>query len=217
MSIYQVIYLTLLILCLLISLFTYKQSKSLKIFPLLLCLSLITEITVDFMYFLLNYDNEYNIIYHIYIPLEYSFLSYFFYLNNSHQVKKYIEVSIPLFILASGLISGFVISITDFPGLNFNLAGTLLILWSVITLFSVQPTANVSITSLPVFWICIGILVFHTGIFFFNGVYEHIQQKNSLLAQQLHRLTIKSLNYIMYICFSIAFICSHRMKKYSSQ
>lgn len=216
MSVYQIIYLTLLSICLLLSLFTYKADNSLKIFPSLLGLSLTTEILVDILYFILEYKKEYNIIYHIYIPIEYAFISYFFYLNNN-KIKKYIEISIPLFILISGLISGIVISITDFPGLNFNLSGLLLILWSVITLFSVPPTANISITKLPVFWICIGILVFHAGIFFFNGVYEYIQQKNSLLAQQLHRLTIKSLNYIMYICFSIAFICSHRMKKYSSQ
>lgn len=215
MSLSQISYLFLLSICLILSIFCHKSDKSLNIFPLLLGVSLIVEIAVDVMYFLLNCKNEYNIIYHIYIPIEYTILAYYFYLNNKDQiVKKFIILSVPLFVLASSVLSISVISTTEFPGLNFNFSGILLIIWSLITLFSIPPVNNQNITRIPVFWICVGILIFHPGIFFFNGVYEYIQHKNSSLAQQLHLLIIKSLNYILYLCFIVAFLCSQRMKKY---
>lgn len=218
MSVYQIFYLIFLTSSLAICLYSspsFEHNKSLKVFPILLFFSVFTEAFVNILRYVFNYSiSSYQFIYHLYIPIEYTLLSYFFYLNNNAQVRKYIMYSVPFYILVSGLLSLKIITFANYPGLNFNLEGVLLIAWSLITLFSVQPSATISIIKLPVFWICLGILIFHAGIFFFNNVYDELLQQNSVLAQNLHRLIIKSLNYILYICFSIAFICSNQMKKY---
>jgi hypothetical protein len=219
MSIYQILYFTFLTSSLAISLYCYpsfEQNKSLKIFPWLLTISLLTEVGVNILHYV--FEQSFLFMYHFYIPVEYALLAYFFYLNSTHpDVKKSILISIPAFILVSIYISVKISPITTHPGLNFNLAGMLLIIWSLLTLFSVNPTANVSMVRLPIFWICLGILIFHCGIFIFNGVYNYLLQNHTQLAKDLHKLIIKNLNYLLYICFSTGFICSNQMKKYSLQ
>lgn len=216
MSIYQILYLSFLAVAFVISLMTYKSfkdDKSLKVFPILLGISILTEAIVNILHYV--YYENYTFIYHLYLPVEYSFLAYFFYHNNHNKLTKYIiSLSIPFYFLLSATISLGWISIDRFPGFNFALEGIILIIWSIITLFSIQPILNVPITRLPIFWICLGILIFHSGSFFFVGVFEYLLSKNSGLAYQLHRIIIKGLNYILYICFSTAFICSNQMKKF---
>lgn len=217
MSIYQILYLSFLTVSFAICLYAYpsfERNRSFKVLAVLLGFSVVTELIVNVLRYIYGYKiSDYLFIYHLYIPLEYALLAYFFYLNNNQKVKKIIMLSIPTFILASFFISLKIITLKEHPGLNFNLSGVLLITWSLITLFSLQPDATVSYTRLPVFWICMGILIFHAGIFFFNTIYNDLLEQNSELAQSLHRLTIKCLNYILYICFSIAFLCSIPRKR----
>jgi hypothetical protein len=215
MSKYQLFYLLLLSASLLASVCGWKSHKSMYIFPYLLGISLLVEVCVDIMYFLLDMKKEYNIIYHFYIPVEYAILAYFFYLNiPGKKVRNWIAFSVPLFLLASICLSAYAVPVTEHPGLNFNLSGILLIIWSLVALLNIQPVMNFSIGAMPIFWISVGVLVFHSGIFFFNSTFTHIQVRNYLLAQELFTLIIKGLNYFLYICFIVAFLCSQRMKKY---
>jgi len=219
MSIFQILYLYFLTLSLAICLYAYpsfERNKSLKVFAVLLSFSVITELIVNAMRYVFGYGiSDYMFIYHLYIPLEYALLAYFFYLNNDNQtVKKFILLSIPLFMVLSILLSLNIISPKEHPGLNLNLEGLLLITWCLIKLFSIRPSATTPNYRLPIFWICIGILIYHTGTYYYNHIYDNLLNINSELAQSLHRLTHKSLNYVLYICFSIAFLCSNQMKKY---
>ena len=214
MSKYQLFYLLLLSASFLTSVYCLKSHRSLHIFPYLLGISLFAEGCVDILYFSLNLKKEYNIIYHIYIPVEYVILAYFFYLNIPGKKVRYgIAISVPFFLLASICLSAYAVPITEHPGLNFNLSGTLLIIWSLVALLNIQPVMNLPIWAAPIFWIA----VFHSGIFFFNSTFRYIQARNNLLAQELFTLIIKGLNYFLYICFIVAFLCSQRMKKYMSR
>ena len=215
MSVYQILYLTVLAASFGICLFAYPSfehtNRSLKVLLVLLSISLFTELVVNILHY--TYNRKYAFIYHIYIPVEYTLLAYFFYLNNKTFVRRLILVSIPLYIIFSTLISLNLLTVEDHPSLNFNLAGVLLIIWCFTTFFSISATQNVAFTHLPIFWICLGILIFHSGIFFFNGIYNHLLDINPKLALDLHRMIIKSANYILYTCFSIGFLCSYQMKK----
>jgi hypothetical protein len=179
MNVYQILYLTFLAASLIICFCSYQsfgQNKSLKVFSVLLPVALLTEII--YHTYKLLYKVKYIFIYHAYIPFEYAMLAYFFYVNSSNEAaRKFIFYSVPVFMLGSACISIYVVSLDKLPVLNFNFEGILLISWSLITLFSIQPTANLSITRLPVFWVCVGILIFHPGIFLFNGVYDHIRRR----------------------------------------
>lgn len=217
-SVYQIIYLLLLTASWMLSFYLCDLTSNMKVFPILLSLSWIVEITVSILYYFFCLKREYNILYHLYIPLEYTILAYFFYLSfNNLKIRKYILYSIPLYVIGSFIISFGVSSIYAHPGLNFNIEGVLLIIWSLIALFTVEPKHEMPLVKMPIFWICLGILIFHSGIFFFNGVFNYILKTNSPLAKYLFQLIIKNLNYTLYICFLIGFICSNRMKKYLLQ
>lgn len=215
MSVYQIVYLAFLSTSFGISLYVYPSfgsNKSFRLFPILLGLSLLTETVVNILHY--GFGTNYTFIYHLYLPAEYLILAYFFYLNTLNStVRQAIFLSAPVYVVISLLISIKIIALDNYPGLNFNLEGILLVTWSLITLFTIPPTEAVPITRLPLFWICVGVLVFHVGIFSFNGIYNYLRVKNPGLTIQLHRLTIKGLNYTLYSCFSLAFICSHQMKK----
>lgn len=206
----QIIYLSVLLTSWMISIWCRKSDSSIRIFPWLLSFSIITEVIVNILYQV--YHANYNLIYHIYLPIEYFFLAiYFIRTNNKKLIKKIILVSVPFYVLISLFVSLRVTPLNQHPGLSFNIEGILLITWSILTLFSVDVNPVVSINKQPVFWICFGLLLFHAGIFFFNFVYAYISTRESEMANELHQLVIKNLNYCLYIFFSVAFLCSERM------
>lgn len=102
-----------------------------------------------------------------------------------------------------------------FPGDNLNLAGTILIIWSIVALFTIKPMENIYIYRLPVFWISVGFLVYYTGNFFHNFIYEYLKASGPDLAEALNDIINKGSNDILYICLSMAFICSDRLTKYT--
>lgn len=214
MSINQIIYLLLLSISLLVSVWCRKSDAALRIFPVLLLLSLVTEIVVSIRYH--HFHKDYNFIYHAYLPLEYSLTAVYFYRQSTKKLtKKLIFWSIALYVIVSGLISLFVTPLTEHPGLSFNLEGVLLITWSLLALFSVEVNPVIPIVRLPVFWICLGLLTFHSGIFFFNFIYSYISETHTVLAEELHQLVIKNLNYLLYFFILIAFLCSERITRYT--
>jgi hypothetical protein len=207
----KLIYFGFLLISFILSVFAARtKDKSLLVFPFLIFLSILTEVLV---YTLHNYKLYYNIIYHIYVPLEYVLISSYFILNSKNLItKKIITYSIPVYILICLSLS-IQSSFQKHPGLQINLEGLLLITWSVITLFSIEVKMNTIITSLPVFWICVALLIYHSGIFTFTGIYNYISENKSLLGNKLNLYIIQMSNYLLYICLSIAFICSLRTKK----
>lgn len=219
MSIYQIIYLLLLVLAFLLSIYYYpsfSHNPSFKIFPYLLGFSIITEAVVNILGYIYRFKAvEYIFVYHIYIPIEYTFLAYFFYLNAISKFKKYIILSIPAYTALSIFLSFIVYSGRSHPGLNLNIEGVLLVFLSLSALLTIKPVHPIiPITRLPLFWVCLGIIIYHSGTFVFNGVYNKLLESNSVIIKNLNLFSVKLPNYLLYVCFSISFICSNQMKKY---
>ena len=94
MNYFQVVYFILLTTSLIISFWKVGRT-SLKIFPYLLLLSLITEIINIILYRKFKNQIIENIIYQIYIPIEFILLSIFFYSNTQNlKFKVFIKVSV---------------------------------------------------------------------------------------------------------------------------
>lgn len=207
----RIIYFIFMLICFLLSLVaSKKRDKTLVVFPIVIFISILTE----FLVIKLNSRHlNYNFIYHIYVPIEYVLLSLYFVFNTkSTSTKKIIIYSIPVYLILC-LILSLQTSFQKHPGIQINLEGLLLITWSVITLFSIEVKINTVITSLSIFWICVALLIYHSGIFTFTGIYNYIIEKKTLLGSKLSFFIIQMSNYLLYICLSIAFICSLRTKK----
>ena len=126
-------------------------------------------------------------------------------------IAKIVLFSIPVYVIVSIVLSIFW-GFQKYPGLQINIEGIFLIILAIIGLFSIEPKINNKITSIPFFWICVAVLVYYSGIFTYNGLYHYIEQRSSL-GSELGFYILKIFNYILYICLSIAFVCSRLIKK----
>lgn len=211
MILFKLLYYLLLLICFVVSFLpNRKADKSMIIFPILLGLSIVVE---GLAYLLHVYKIQFNVIYHLYVPVEYALLAAYFYMNvRSLRIRKIIQYSIPVYFIIS-LAYSMIGSFQRHPGLQINMEGLLLIVWAIFSLFSIEAREGTKIHALPIFWICIGVLIYHSGIFTYTGIYNYIVEQKTALGGKLNIYILQISNYILYICWSIAFICSHQTKK----
>lgn len=210
-KLYLYIYFALLLTCLVSVALYYKKNKSLIYILLLLIFSILTEVGgLICQYFQRNYYP----LYHLFTPIEYSLIANFFYLNhNSITFKKLIFYSIPIFIIFSILCSTFFIPLNNYPGFQYNIEGILVITWSLTSLFKLSPKNTTPLYSHTLFWIASGFFIFHTGIFFINGVFNYFfMEKNDILTH-IHTIINVAFNYILYIFILVGILCSRKIAK----
>lgn len=212
------IYYCFLVACFAISLFNYKNDKGLKLISLLLFLSVVTEALVEiFKHWNINKSNHY-ILYHLFTPIEYTLVAGYYYLNiHSIVIKRALIVSILFFCIISALISFNFLLIGNYPSLNNQINYVLIIASSVVALLQINPNTDEKITHKAIFWIALGFVIYCTGIFFFNSLYNYLKQKNPLIAKNTFHLINSIFNDILYTLISIGFICSRKVKKYLPQ
>jgi hypothetical protein len=178
----------------------------------LLLTSIVTEGLVEWS---LRTGREYYYFYHFYGPMEYIFLALFFYKNQPRRyIRTIILPSIPLFVFLSLALSFSLIGLKGYQGLNTITRGILLILLSIITLFTFEN--DKPFYRVAVFWICTGILIYYSGTFFINGVYNGLLKKYPMekdYFKKLHGIINVVFNYLLYIFFCIGILCSRPGKK----
>lgn len=213
----HIIYLALLIGCCSISFLAHLSDNDLKIFRLVFTTALVIEIIVALVYSP-RIKFPIYLFYHVYIPLEYALITWYLTRKMNESLLRQMAISsIPIFPLVSFLLSQFHIGWTQFPGFNLNMEGTLLCTWSIIVLLSVNPHRFLPIYKLPIFWICLAIIIYHSGTFVMNGLFNFLNLHKPGVFKSLREIINKNLNILLYIMFIIAFVCSHQMKKFSSQ
>jgi hypothetical protein len=194
------------------SCFLLRKEKGFTPLSLLLFLSIITEIVVDI---LRVRHIERFIVYHIYIPVEYSLMALFFARQNIVPVaKRAILFSVPAFVIVSCILSAAIIQPPNFPSVQFNLEGVFLILTSVYILFTIEVDSLQPFYTFPIFWICSGIILFHAGLFLFNGAYNYLLIQETEEAKYLHTLINTNLQYLLYLFWIIGFLCPLRKKNF---
>lgn len=210
-QLYLYIYFFLLFVCLIASALYYKNDRSLLYILLLLFFSIITEVGGIICQH--NKTNYYPL-YHIFTPIEYSLIALFFCTNNnSITLKKLIYYSIPMFVIFSIVCSIFFIPLNNYPGFQYNIEGILVIAWSLTSLFSSRPDYKTSFYSHVLFWIASGFFIFHSGIFFINGVFNYFFMGKNNLLTSIHTIINTIFNYILYIFILIGILCSRKIEK----
>lgn len=154
------------------------------------------------------------IIYHMNIPAYYLLTGSFFYFTvSSEKMKKIILVSMMLFIAACIYFSFFFYTKNDFPGIQLNIMGILLIALCSYTLLMIEPLPGVPLFRHPLIWICLSTILFFSGIFLLNGIYNYLVESKSPERRMINFVINNGLNCIMYTSFAIAFYCIHQLKK----
>ena len=206
----KIIYLCFLSISLLFAVFGKKREAGLKVFPYLLGISLFTEILAEVM---AVYDLNYYLLYHFYVPIEYSMWGAYFYLTiDQKKIKQLILFSVFLFSGVCLFLSLKAVTIQKFPSVQLNIESILLVILAVVTIFTIKVEQNRSIFVRPVFWVCSGVLIYYTGITSFMGMYNFILVANKELLNLLRIYLLIVPNCILYTCLSIAFLCTMKMK-----
>jgi len=211
----DVIYYILFTTALILSFMAAKENfRGLNYLRILLVVGLVSELIVDAM----DHFTEYpNLFYYIYIPFEFIILSLFFKKSTDNKLlKTVILYSISAYsVIVIGIISYH--SVSDYPGIIYNIGCTFILIWAVTMLFTFEVKNGLTLIKLPFFWICTGLIILYSGVFFYNSVYNYLLEEQTDLAKRLRILVNLNLNYLFYIIWSYAFICSIRLKKYSIQ
>ena len=208
------IYYSCVFICFLASLFVYKYNKGLQIFPLMTGLIVVVEAIVGILSRV--YVTNPFWLYHFFIPVYACFMAYFFYhIIPEQKTRRILLVAVAAYVLTSLYLSFFFYQFTDFPGLSLNMSGFILISFSMYALLTLESVHNIPIYKHPIAWICMGMIVFYTGTFFLNGVYNYLVVSKSQTRILIHSIINNGLNCFMYSCFTVGLICSHRLKKYT--
>ncbi len=209
----DIIYYSVYLLCTILSFFADKSNlKGLGFIKLVLIAGLINELCVEvFQYF----GDEENLSHFIYIPIEYLLLCMFYSVNTTNVLlKKVILMVAPLYLISVTLLSIHYYNFSEYPSMIYNLGCFFSIIWISILLYKTEFAIYTHILRTPVFWILAGLLIFYSGVFFFNTAYKFFINHNAELAGNLRVYINVTLNCILYISWSYSFICSIKIKKY---
>ncbi len=210
------LYYALLVTAFALSLVKSKRIKRLGLISLLLFFSILSEISSDYFRYIAN-TNRYAP-YHFYIPIEYSLVTlYYSYLIPINWVKKLLIITIPVFIISSLLISLYGEKIYEFPSWQYNMDGSLIIIWSVIGLFNLPFNPEKSIFRRSQFWFCIAFMILFSGQFFMNGFFNPLNNSNPDLTKKLIFIIYYTLNYLFYSLIIVGLLCSKPTRKYITQ
>ncbi|KQS33827.1 hypothetical protein ASG33_07205 [Dyadobacter sp. Leaf189] len=206
------VYMLLLVICCGISFYVYLHDRSLTIFRYIFLWALLVEVLVFYIdRGKLNFPLY--TLYHFYIPVEFTlviaFLSQWI---EQLKFRRLAYLSIILFCIISFISSHYITGWTHFPGLNLNIEGSLLILWAMVVMFSVKPNLSLAFYKLPIFWICLSIIIYHSGTFVMNGIFNALQKHDTVLFKSL-RVINQGFNILEYLMFIIALMLSNGMKK----
>jgi hypothetical protein len=211
-SVSEIIYYVLISICFLLSLKASSTNiKGLFWIRILLIVALTTEAINEFLEYYTAYG---GIIAHFYLVFEHVAISFFIISNlTSQKLIQAIKFVAIIFVICSLLASFRFQNFKLYPGVQYNVNCIIIIVWVSILMFKIDVVDSLKISAIPLFWLLSGLLLFYSGIFFFNGTYGYILTNNKELAIKYRLYINLTLNYLFYLVWSYSFICSIRLQK----
>jgi hypothetical protein len=152
-------------------------------------------------------------LYNAFLIIYYTFYSYFFSHFLQPALKKVITVSCIL-LIAFSLINLFFIQGPNFFN-SYTMAAASILMLTMSILYLKQLLNENKVIKLSrdsLFWISIGILIFHLGALPYFSLLNYLN-KNFLSLSYSLLLIIKVLNIVMYLLFSVSFLCRINTRK----
>lgn len=178
----------------------------------LLFISIVVELCVVG---LINLQLGHYFLYHLFTPIEHSLLSlFFFYSTDTRPLKVFILFSILVFNLFS-IYSMYMFGVSQFPSLTNTVESFLLIITSLIFLMTIKPIESTKIYYLLEFWVALAVLIYFTGTFVFNGIYNYLRIDSQIEAKVIFDVLNSVFNWIFYVLLSYGFLCLYRRKSSS--
>jgi hypothetical protein len=195
-----------------LALFLRHYKKSFRWLGYSLAILLFPEYLVYYIRYIDNTISSPYIIYHINIPLflilMYNFLKEFI---NDIIVQKIFLVTVIANTALAFALSYFFYQSKDFPGIQLNIMGTLMIGACLYIILTLEPIPGVPIYKHPMAWICLGYIVFFSATFFLNGIYNKLVETSSPYRSKVHTIINLSSNCFLYASLIVGLIFSNRI------
>lgn len=181
-----------------------------------LTIAFVSEFINEFIDYYL--PDKSSIISNLYLPVEHICYTGFLIKNTSDELQKKVMKAVgTIFVLFTLWFSFSYNKYIEYPGLQYNVNCVILLIWISIKMLKLEVTTTIKITAAPIFWLLSGLLLFYSGVFFFNGSYSYIKLRNPELANNLRKGINLTLNYLFYLFWIYSFLCSIRLQKLSTQ
>lgn len=185
------------------------KSSHWKWLPVYLAAIILVEITGSFL------ENTKVAAWNIYLfkfigfPLQFLFFIWLFYKERVIP-KKLIAISSLLFYLLTIGAEEFLLAGKKLPFFSLSyLAGCIILLIGCILYFSklIRSESILFFKQDIMFWVCLGIVVFYIATFPYYGLFYTLAQKKYRYIHLAYTWASCFLDYLMYIFFTIGFIC----------
>lgn len=182
----------------------------LKLFPPFLAMTLVIEVVG---WTRKGKDIDASLMYFLFIAFEFVFYLYMLrYVIRTARVKKVI-LSLVFIYSVLALVSIFIIEANTFPSISYSF-GCLFIVGVCIYYFYelFHYPAATSLLREPAFWICTGLMFFYICSFPLFGLYKLLYSASSTIMLNISTI-LDVMNGFLYTFFSVAFLCSIRIRK----
>jgi hypothetical protein len=194
--------------------FRPRASLSLRVFPLFLLLTLIVEI---FGQYLADHKHSNIGIFNFFEILEFTF--YFWVLQHiirNSVAKKIIFHLVWVFPLFSFMNVFFIQGLNTFNTITYSLGSLIIVILTIFYFFELfQLPGSIPVLREPAFWICCGLLIYYSCSFPMFALVTRLSKNTPLLVINLE-VILDTINILLYSTFTIAFLCSLRMRKSTS-
>ncbi len=204
MQLYDVGYGTAIVLAL-IGLSRYRKlSHELRFFAIYLLVDVLVT-TVQFYAASLHKNNLWTV--HLYLPLQYGFtvwtLSYFL---RADSIRNVVRFSIPVFTVVWLVVLLTLESLTTYSTFNKPFATALMILVSMITMYSINRDTTLSMRYHPGFWISTASLLYFATVFMLFLMFNYILAISQEMLGKVYQIQAV-IGIVKNIMYSIAFFC----------
>jgi hypothetical protein len=187
--------------------FTWSKWKNsnLKWFPFYLFVITALEFCFYLFYGMKKFDTA-GFIKEIQVPIEILFINWFFFKTLTKKLRIIIPAGIIIYIVSLILELTWLKSNTYyFESLSATIGNLCILIYCIIYFIDLVNSDKILFfRKLTVFWLVTGMLVFYLGTFPYYGLYNELG-KNENLFISISWVAL-SLNYCMYLLFTIAFI-----------
>jgi hypothetical protein len=199
-----IVYYVLMLFCCIAGAVNFNKKINLRPLFILLPISLSTELLVEYLIY--KKINFYPV-YHFYEILDFISFCLLFYINTENQkFRKLIKLLSLFYVSLIIFITIKYVHIKEFPSLQYSAESLFLSIISIVFLFNFPTDENNSIFRNSMFWICMGLILFHCGILLMNGSYNYLKSISPGHALFIKDWVNMGFNYLLYISLFIAII-----------
>lgn len=190
---------------------TTKNMEGLVFLRILLVIEFLYEMIV-LVFKIKNYQDHFP--HYFYIPAEYLLLVLFYRKYSSGKLLLGLMYGSVLLVFVTFIYKISAYDLNIYPISLYNIIGGLNTFWTAILLLNIKAKDGLNITDIPLFWILTALLLFYSGIFFFNIGYFIVINQEEKPAALLRNFISTTMNILLYLLFIYGFICSFKTRKY---